>query len=225
VISKKNVVAVFALGLCSLVWAPQVVEKVKGSPKPAPAPDTTEEDETDEPFAQATPQEDDPVEELIAAPAGAGPRQVLDGSESLLARMEAFAGGPAGLDLGELVRALDDRSRPQATATQAAVPATDVSGGSLPLAEQRADLADFAGTNELTGILAGADRSVALLGHRVVREGDLLWNGRIQIELISRAGVRLRAGEASLWMELPPFVAVGTTSEDAEDETSEGGAQ
>ncbi len=229
-ITKKNLIAMVSIGLCSLVWAPQMLG---GSSTTTPVQDVDEDeldDEFDDPWDDEEPGDDD-VADLLGTDGAGDPEKVLAGTESLLQNLESFAGGPAGLDLTELVRALDDRSRPLPL-TQAAPPTQGTTSdaptidtpqlqpslGAEPLVE-RVDLEEFAATNGLTGILSGGERRFALLGHRVVSVGDRLWGGRVRVDEIAPDGVQLRAGAATLWLELPPFVASGAGSTEEDDDS------
>lgn len=211
-ISKKNLIAFVSLGLCGAVWAPQVIEQV-GSPEPSTASvlhHEEEDEDEEEPFAMEE-EAHDPVEQLVGTTADAGPKELLENTEQLLGKMESFAGGPAGLDLSELVRLMERRPTPRTLSTGSSTISAPVAEVEAQLlrSEELAMLQSFAEENALTGILASEAGASALLGHRVVRAGDRLYGGRVAIGTIDRTGLWLESENESVFLELPPFVARG----------------
>lgn len=76
-------------------------------------------------------------------------------------------------------------------------------------------LREFAEANPFQGVILGPDGALALIGHRVVRKGDILGDGDIQVGVISDGWVELSLGETELRMTLPPFIAHERSSLDS----------
>jgi len=206
VITKKNVFAALSIGLCGLVWVPQLIGE------DSPPPSTSANRGRMEPRETASSPATQPPSGSTTADVTGG---ALQETEALLSSLETFGGGAAGSRLTELVRSFDQRPEPalmdqqpdEETSGSTQAPAAQArQTGALAL-EQRSQLAEFASRNRLTGILSGGERALALVGSRVVAAGDRLWGGRIEVVEVSDEGVLLRAGDATTRLELPPFVA------------------
>jgi len=187
-------------GLAALVWLPQLLGRgteeqppVAEIPAEAPAIDSLVRPPSEPEVLSGA---SDTVSNKAPASQGGGELEQLASLEHALDRLDSFA-PPRGTDnhLDELLRRIEERD-----ARDTAVPLA-------PDEDPRQRLAEFASRNPLTGLLRGADRSAALLGHRVVRCGDPLLGGLITVQEIGPGWVRLGSEEQSLTLELPPFEA------------------
>lgn len=106
---------------------------------------------------------------------------------------------------------------------------------SIPLLEPAEDagedartwLAAFAEQNPLVGLVYRPDRSAALLGHRVVRSGDILLGGKVTVVAIGPGWVELAHEGESAVVELNAFRARSGTDDGVQQQapsTAEGGA-
>ena len=155
------------------------------------------------------------------------PLRSLDGLERALDAMESFAPRDPHSDLAGLlaaVRAPDENPVDERRPDPGDWPATI----STPT-PARERLAEFALAHPLTGIIYGEDDSRALIGHRIVREGDRLGGGDFEVGSIGPHGVTLRFEEEELRVDLPPFMARRATAvnsgdaDASEDDGEEGG--
>ena len=138
--------------------------------------------------------------------------------ERALEAAEDVASPDTELDLSALLLAMDP-GRDDPTGK----PIVEVPSSQTAESDQ---LASFAESNPLTATIAG-ENPIALLGHRVVREGDLVGGGTIRIDAIGAGFLMLSAGKEQARMELPAFQARFTpalsTESDAGSETLDGG--
>lgn len=76
-----------------------------------------------------------------------------------------------------------------------------------------AELRAYLDAHPVTAVLVGQDESLALIGSRVVRPGDRLFGGRLEVVSMSRAGVRCAGGGTELLHGLPPFHSRGSSGQ------------
>ena len=97
------------------------------------------------------------------------------------------------------------------------------------------EVQDFLEVEPVTAVMMGKGTAMALVGSRIVRPGDLLAGGLLEVRVIGRDGVRYRYRDRDVVQELPAFQAVkasssssvGSDSEsesESESSTSEAGA-
>jgi len=188
---KKKAWMVGGLATMSVgIWAPQLF---RGAESPPPGEDL--------PASAAT--SPDGAGEAARTDSGAGDPEPSGGIEdtasdsltrleSSLARFESLFPGSSGSPPTTLPD--EDSGEP--------LPAA------LPSAQEALhDLEAFAATNPLSGLIRGSDRSLALLGHRVVALGDRLEGGRIVVREIGPGWVSIEEAGEVLRIDLGAFVA------------------
>ncbi len=188
---KKKTVLASGLGaLAASVWVPQLLSP--GSRSEVVRQESPAEAVGEEPGSPALTSE----EELPRR----GALEVLGSLEERMAELDSARGAT---DLGALLARLADGSPGEESAAAEALFAP------RPELDPRTELEAFASRNPLTGVIHGSDRSAALLGHRVVRQGDALAGGRITVAGIGPGWIELAADGAHLLVELPAFQARG----------------
>jgi hypothetical protein len=209
----KTILAVALAAAGGAVWVPQLVgaNDLPAHVRRAETPAEGGEAAVSEPAADPRSAErTQGAASAASADRTAGPLEMDGGgdAESLartLAEAEASATARHGLDLTALLAALDPgRDAPPDAIEAPSAPKADAAADALALAA-------FADANPLTGTLGGPG-PVALLGHRIVRAGDVLAAGRVTVERIEPAVVHLRAGDAVLALSLDAFQARRTTA-------------
>lgn len=188
---RKSVLAGGLGALAASVWVPQLLS-LEADPKSL----------SQESPAETAPEgrsETEHVASEESAPAGV--LEQLGSLEEDLAQLEAMRGTS---DLEALLARLETGSR-----TEESAPPLEADSFAPAPEDPRAELEAFSDRNPLLGLIHGSDRSVALLGHRVVRTGDVLAGGRITVGAIGPGSVELTAGSAHLVVELPAFQARG----------------
>jgi hypothetical protein len=148
--------------------------------------------------------------------AGATPApDSLASLSALEARLVGLDEGKRGADLAAVMALLGagepSEGRP--------APAPELA---FAVSSARIELQAFAERNALTGVIHGGERSAALLGHRVVRVGDVLAGGRIRVARIEPGLIELSAEGEALVLELPAFHARGGASPSASGATPAG---
>ena len=136
----------------------------------------------------------------------------LDNLEDALGMIETFAPRSGRADLATILAALEAADASMGpTAGSDDPPSIDIAPSVPHTAITTAAVADllhgFAAANPCQGIIYGDDVAMALLGHRVVREGDRLEGGRIQVLAIGPGWLRIGAGDQELTLDLPAFKA------------------
>jgi hypothetical protein len=163
-----------------------------------------------------------PPESSVGSPAGdPEPFPSLVAIEHTLDSLETFAPRAGSESLASL---LEELRTPEVASEGESHPLEDICAAIAPSTEHADRLAEFTEENPLSGILYGDDLSMALVGHRIVREGDRLAGGMILVLEIGPDWVSLGSGEEEILIDLPPFVARASSSEGEESELEEEGA-
>ncbi|MEW6071882.1 MAG: hypothetical protein AB1726_04700 [Planctomycetota bacterium] len=207
--SKTKIVLASVLVLGSVgIWMPQIY-RFPDEETPVPRGEVAADGAVSPaPFAAGAAAVPGPREET-AAPAAAGtdPAGVLGELERTLSMLGNFAPRAGRPDLTPLLAAragvAESDEGPAANVPPVVPPVFPVLEGESSLAL----LEEFVAANELSGMIYGDDRSLALLGHRVVAEGDRLAHGRIRVLAIGPGWLQLGCGEREEVVDLPPFTA------------------
>ncbi len=246
--SKTKIVMASALiVVCAGVWLPQVVDigeepetevmpefsadgtpmtpdPVEGGEAAAGIDEVSEEDGfvPEEPGWEGEPPEGEPAGAVPAASPDDDPLDALSSLEGTLDAIETFVPSSRDrLDLASLLASAGGRTGEIGTTSDPdSTTVDDIIGSALqpgPLDVLR----EYAEANPLTGIIYGDDRSMALIGHRVVGEGDSLERGRIRVLAIGPGWLRLGYQGEELVLDLPPFIANPPRSLDDDSESSE----
>lgn len=189
--TKRTVLASGLGVLAASVWIPQLASRGAG---PAAVLPESPADGAGEESASSTPS-------AAGETVPAGALEQLGSLEERLAELDAARGAT---DIGALLARLGSGSLSEDPA-----PRTEQLFAPEAELDPREELESFASRNPLTGVIHGPDRSAALLGHRVVRVGDVLAAGRITVAGIGPGWIELAAGPARLQVELPAFQARG----------------
>lgn len=129
-------------------------------------------------------------------------------SSEMPTEQQGAPGERRGTDLASLLASLRSHAELGVDSSDANPSTSARSSGALLSAQTaRETLAAFAQDNQLRGVIHGSDSSLAVLGHRVVRTGDLVAGGTIEVLEIGPDWLRLgRAGEERV-VDLEPFQA------------------
>jgi hypothetical protein len=225
--AKKILVAVLGLATTA-TWGPQVWESVAGSQEPEVV--YPEADEVGLGATKAAPRavSIQPVKSASATASqapetppsmssetssgrvqkGAPAGQVQD----LLGVLETFAGGRSS-SLTELLEErpswLDDRTsdlQEVATSTVQELGAR-VTSEAEESAMRTATVESFLAASPLTAIIHSESGAWAMIGGRIVREGDVLLPKLLRVQSISARQIELNSPEGKLELLLPPFQA------------------
>lgn len=193
-IRKKSILASGLGLLAAAIWVPTLSGLIAPSSLP-PRESAAEAPQAEAGFAS----------DGFGASASSFPTE-LEGFDDLEAPVQELGAGRLDDDLAALLAAL---ALPDSSAAESDAPAF----AALDLrAAARQELSDFAQANAVSGVIHGAspsgpDASVALLGHRVVRVGELLPGGRVRVESIAPNGLEISLEGETLWLSLPAFRA------------------
>ena len=245
----KIALASVLIVVCAGVWVPQVLDlggdseavvipavSADGTPMtPVPAEGgeaaTVNEEASGgevlipvEPGMEGEPREGEPTGSPPVESSDDDPLVVLSSLEGTLDVIETFVPSPRDrIDLASLLASSGNRiGQTGSTTDPDSSTVEEIIGAALQPGPQEV-LRQYAEANPLTGIIYGDDRSMALIGHRVVGEGDSLEGGRIRVLAIGPGWLRLGYQGEELVMDLPPFVAATARSTDDDSESSESG--
>lgn len=175
------------------------------------------------------------------APTDGGPRDVATTSSEVTRSgdLESRAGDllasvSASLAAAEARRSaapLSFTSAPNDSFDPEAARSLESSREANALAAEWDEVQDFLAVAPVTAVMMGEGTAMALVGSRIVRPGDRLAGGMLEVRVIGRDGVRYRYRDREVVQELPAFQAVkrstsslGTDSSsenDSESSTSE----
>ncbi len=199
---NKNLIAFLGIAGCGAVWVPQLLSVI-GREEPV-----LESEESDPEMGWA----DEEEQPGTAAEAATEP-SAADSSD--VAQLESF-----GPDFGQIANQPDELERiVSALTAHSGGQGRSSASGSLAEptwatdAQSQDALKAWAAAHPLVGLVVAKDEGdengsrIALVGSRVVRVGSRLDDGRITVLGITEEGVTLGCGEASLLLELPPFMA------------------
>jgi len=182
----KILVGLLSCGAAA-VWAPQIMPLFKAS-EPVVPDDLDDEDHwTLEEYG-----EDSDVD--AAAPAGDSEAQ--EANEVLLALETFMPVNPMQPDPEQWIPVVEG------DAAQAQLEASQIPAGRYVPSES---VVRFLERQQLTGILQTESSAVALLGSRLVRVGDVLAQGALEVRAIDALTVTLADGEHLHVIELPAF--------------------
>ncbi len=218
-LQKKHLVGLLTLGAVG-VWVPALANL----PQPT-ARHTGAEDEGD-PEGHPTQRAGFLAGLGGAAPppaAPAEPEHAADaGVDSVLQALRNFRSQPAVLPLDRMASSWAPGER----VADAAPSAPSASAAPSAPSVDEAEVQRFLDAHPLAAVLQARDRSLALLGPRVVREGEALLGDALVVQEIEERRVVLLRGGRPLVLELPPIQnrpAPGLRDDEREPETAPSG--
>jgi hypothetical protein len=227
---KRWLVAGGAAALAGAVWLPSLIGRT--SEIPGTAEVGAEGEASIMPASLSAfpgaPEPDAPTEALDQ---GSGlsmqPGSIAAATGSAQESMEdhAAASDRRGVELAGLLASLRAQVEPGGNALEAAASAGSRTGASL-LSEQNAreHLDAFVAGNLLRGVIHGEDSSLAVLGHRVVRPGDRVAGGTIEVLEIGPDWLMLGISGVERVVDLEPFQAAPSVDSSAPSPAAEGAA-